>query len=149
MKKIIAVIAYCVMTINVFGASLQIDSPEVKQLLAMGYEPQYSKGNTETTLMTNGSTNIILSTNGERLVIFRIFKRRQNLTQAQEYDLLRLINEANINTSYQVALGVNYFTIALYSFGQYDSKIFSRLVRNIEKADTVFESNQKFLDLIN
>ncbi|MEI8209868.1 MAG: hypothetical protein WCG16_11725, partial [Methylococcales bacterium] len=128
---------------------LPSDSSEIKQLIAMGYEIQKSEKDSAMTIASIDSGRIALSKNSDRIVISRYFTRRKDLNKAQEYELLKIVNNFNSEFSYQVSIGDDYLVVALYVFGPYDAKTFSKLIRLIDKANSIFDNNSELLKLVN
>lgn len=126
---------------------LSPNAAEVKQLEAMGYELRDTKDG-GSTIASLGNSKIVISKNTERTVIFRMFEQGKKLNQSQEFELLKVINEVNLNNSYQVALSDGYLTVAIYSFGTYEPRTFAKLIRLIENANSLFDAYPKFLELL-
>lgn len=131
-----------------FADVISYNSPEVKQLEAMGYEIDKTEKQSDLIIASNGSNRILLSRNSERLAIFRNFNRKK-LSNSDEFELLKIVNKINNDLSLQVSVNDNSMTFVLYMFSNHDPKIFSRLVRFIEKSDTVFDSYPNLLKLMN
>jgi hypothetical protein len=68
------------------------DSPERKQLIAMGYELVKEDAGDTFTMADMGSTRIVFSKNEERLAISRFFNRQRKLNQSEEAELFQIIN---------------------------------------------------------
>ena len=101
------------------------------------------------TVASNGANKIVLTRDKDRLAIWRVFTRKKGLTSLQEYDLLKIINKVNTDLTYQVQINETTMSIILYDFGSYDPKTFAKLVRMIEKADTIYDSYPDLLKLLN
>ena len=134
---------------NVNAQALPKDSPELKQLSAMGYDFPRDLESSSFTVASNGTNKIVLTRDKDRLAIWRMFTRKKSLTSAQEYELLKIINKINTDLTYQVQISDGSMSMILYDFGSYDPKIFAKLVRMIEKADTIYETYPELLKLLN
>jgi len=132
----------------VFADVISYDTPEIKQLEAMGYDIDKTEKQPTLIFGSNGSNKILLTKNSERVVIFRNFTRKK-LTQKDEFDLLQIVNNLNVETSYQVSLQNKSIIFALYFFGNYDPKVFAKLVRLIETCDSNWNNYPNLLKLLN
>ena len=75
---------------------ISTDSPEFKQLQALGYElDKQDAGLSEVTVLTNGSSLLNLERSELRLAVWRSFTRKK-LNTNQEIELLQLVNKMNI-----------------------------------------------------
>jgi hypothetical protein len=126
---------------------LNPNGPEVKQLEAMGYEVTRADGGT-LTIASLGTTRIVFEKNSDRLVMFRIFTANTKKTQQQRLEIFEILNKININNSYQASLEEDSMNIALYKFGPYDSKTLAMLVRQMERANSLFDVHPKLIELL-
>lgn len=132
-----------------YAQSLPKGSPELKQLVAMGYEIDKQLEDGKFTVASNGSNKILLSKNSDRIAIFRIFTREKELSDDEKITLYELVNKINTELSYQITLGDDYLAVVLYDYGSHNHKTFAKLVRLIEKSDSVFDSFPRLGELLN
>lgn len=132
-----------------FSQHLPQDSAEAKQLIAMGYDVAKVETGDIFTVASNGSTKVAVAKSAERTVAVRYFTRDKKLDSKQEYELLKIVNQINIDLSFQVSVADTYLAVALYEYGPYDPKVFSKLIRLIERADSIFDSYPKIRELLN
>ena len=148
-KLVLNLIFLMVFSSAVFAQTLPKDSPEIKQLIAMGYEiDKEEPGDTET-IADNGVSTIALSKNSERMYVSRTFKRDRMLDSKQEFELYKLLNDINTEYAYQTTLSKDSISFILYDFSSYNSKTFSKIVRIIEGVDSVWVKFPSLLKLIN
>jgi hypothetical protein len=124
------------------------DSPEFKQLQAMGYEvePQDNKY-LEVSNFSNGYSLLSVDRSNERIAISRNFTRKK-LDEAGETTLLSLVNEINQETAYQVHIHESGIAFVMYLFGPYNSRAFATVVRNIERVTVLFETKPELFKLL-
>jgi hypothetical protein len=134
---------------HVYADVLPQDSPERKQLIAMGYDLVKEDAGDTFTMADMGSTRIVFSKNEDRLVISRYFNRQRKLNQDEEAELLKIINNFNDKFSIQFAMQKQSLTANLYIFSNYDAKTFAKVVRLMDRASTIFDSEPKFFQLVN
>lgn len=140
MRKFFKIFFLCLIFTNFAQAqTLPKDSPEVKQLIAMGYEIMKEDPGDRLTVADNGSSKIIITKTSERTAIFRSFTREKKLDSAQELELLKVINRINTDLAYQVSISDSSISFCLYDFGTYNPKNFSKLIRLIEQVDTMWD----------
>ena len=147
-KTLVLLSCICQFT-NTQAQALPKDSLELKQLTAMGYDFPKDLESSGFTVASNGTNKIVFSRDRDRLAIWRVFTRKKGLTQSQEYDLLKIINKVNTDLTYQVQISETTMSMILCDFGSYDPKTFAKLVRMIEKADTIYDTYPDLLKLIN
>ena len=147
-KTLVLLSCFCQFT-NAQAQALSKDSLEHKQLSAMGYDFPKDLEGSGFTVASNGANKIALTRDKDRLAIWRVFTRKKGLTSSQEYDLLKIINKVNTDLTYQVQISETTMSMVLYDFGSYDPKTFAKLVRMIEKADTIYDSYPDLLKLLN
>ena len=149
MKFLCKIITTCLIaTTSIANAEpLNPNGPEAKQLEAMGYELKKSE-NGELTIASLGSTRIVLEKNSERLIMFRVFTANTNKNQQQRLEIFEILNKINIDNAYQASLEDGGLNIALYKFGAYDSKTMAMLVRQIERANLIFDTHPKLIELL-
>jgi hypothetical protein len=116
---------------HVYADVLPQDSPERKQLIAMG------------------SIRIIFSKNEDRLAVSRYFNRKRKLNQDEEMELLKILNKFNDAYSIQFSTEKQTLTANLYIFGNYDAKTFAKVVRLIDRVNTIFDTEPRFYRLVN
>ncbi len=134
---------------SVNAQSLPKNSPEINQLTAMGYEVDKDTiGEGSWTIANNGSNKIVLSKSEDRLAVMRVFTRKK-LSAAKENELLQLINQINIDLSYQTMIQDESLSFVLYDYGSHNPKTFLKMVRIIEKVDSVFDAYPTLLKLLN
>lgn len=146
--KILAVILAMSIS-HVYAAVLAQDSPERKQLIAMGYELVKEDAGDTFTMVDMGSTRIVFSKNDERLAISRFFNRQKKLNQSEEAELFQIINKFNETYGYQFSIGNQTLTATLYIYGSYDAKTFAKVVRMMDRVNLVFDTEPKFFQLVN
>ena len=147
-SKILAVIL--AMSISqVYADALSLDSPERKQLLAMGYDLVKEDAGDTFTMADIGSTRIVFSKNEDRLAVSRYFNRQRKLNQEEEAELLKIINIFNDKYSYQFSMGKQTLTANLYIFGNYDAKTFAKVVRLMDRVNVLFDTEPNFFKLVN
>jgi len=134
---------------NLHAQSLPKNSPEVNQLIAMGYDVDKDTiGEGSWTIANNGSSKIVLSRSEDRMAIMRIFGRKK-ISASKENELLQLINKINIDLSFQTVIQDESIYFVLHDFGTYNPKTFAKMVRLIEKVDSVFDAYPTLLKLLN
>lgn len=150
MKKIVSIVVLSFFITNGNTQPLPKDSPEIMQLIAMGYEidKDYEK-EYKVTLATTSNSKILLSKNSDRLAAFRVFTRTKKLDKNTEFELHKIVNELNTEYSYQVAIDETSISFTLYDYGSYNPKTFSKIVRMMERVDGAFNKNSKLLGLLN
>lgn len=148
-KLVFNLIFLMVFSNTVFSQTLPKDSPEIKQLIAMGYEIDKEEPNDTETIADNGVSTIALSKNSERMYVSRTFKRDRKLDSKQEFELYKLLNDINTEYTYQTTLSKDSISFVLYDFGSYNPKTFSKIVRVIEGVDSVWVKFPSLLKLIN
>lgn len=148
-KKFAAIfLLFCTMQAN--SEPLAKDAPERKQLIAMGYDIEKEDEGDTFTVVNTGLNKIAFSKNAERLAISRYFNReRKNLTPAEEFELLKLINTFNKEYSYQFSVGDGVLTAVIYEFGLYDPKSFARMVRLMDRVNFIFDLHPQIYKLVN
>lgn len=125
------------------------ESPEFKQLEAMGYElhPR-DKGISETSVFTNGPNLLNVSKNETRTALWRAYNRKR-LNSAQETELLKIVNQFNVDTTYQVALTPESLNFCLYIYGPHNPRVFALVVRLLERVDTALDRSPELFQLLN
>jgi hypothetical protein len=134
---------------HVYAAVLAQDSPERKQLIAMGYELVKEDAGDTFTMADMGSTRIVFSKNEERLAISRFFNRQRKLNQSEEAELFQIINKFNETYGYQFSIGNQTLTATLYLYGNHDAKTFAKVVRMMDRVNLIFDTEPKFFQLVN
>ena len=128
---------------------ISIDSPEFKQLQALGYElDKQDAGLSEVTVLTNGSSLLNLERNELRLAVWRSFTRKK-LNTNQEIELLQLANKMNILSMYQVSIKEGSIDFGMFIFGPYSSKALATVVRQLEKSYETLEAVPEIYKLLN
>lgn len=125
------------------------DSPERKQLIAMGYELDKENPTDTLTIAKLGTTKIVFYKNDERVAVARYFTRERKLNSTEELELLKIINKWNIDFAIQFSLDDDYVTTTAYIYGDHDSKTFAKVIRYLDRVDNVFSVNPRFLQLVN
>jgi len=131
-----------------FAQQFSLISSEVIQLKAMGYDIDDFEKNASIIVGRNGSNKIVLQKNSGRLAISRFFNKKNLMSEKDEYELLKIINQINNDTSIQVSLSKEYLTCAMYIYSPHDIKTFASVVREIEKADRIFDAYPVLLKLL-
>jgi hypothetical protein len=147
-SKVFAAILF-LFTSHVYGDVLAPDSPERKQLIAMGFELVKEEAGDTFTMADMGSTRIVFSKNEDMLVISRYFNIERKLNQDEEAQLLKILNNFNDKFSIQFAMQKQTLTANLYIFNNYDAKTFARIIRLIDRVNSIFETEPKFFQLVN
>ncbi len=148
MKKYILLIFILFGASQSFSQVLPVDSLERKQLIAMGYDIGKEDATSVLTVANNGMNKVAVTRDKDRLAVARYYTRKK-LNEKDEFELMKIINRINNEVTYQLSLSETYLTVALYDFGPYDPKTFLKIVRMIEKADAMFDSNEGLLKLLN
>ncbi|WP_293752664.1 hypothetical protein [Limnohabitans sp. Rim8] len=128
------------------AASLAKDDPIVKQLEAMGYEVKPTENN-RISIATLGQGKVLFDKNNERISIFRMFNLNKKPTGQNRLEFLEILNEINVQSSYQVSLEGDSMIVCLYKFGPYDAKTLTILIRLIEQANKIFDDYPKLIEL--
>lgn len=137
-------------SVGLYAAPLDKASQEYAQLQAMGYEIDPIKPSDTWTVAKSMSGKIVVSQSPEGMSFARYFIReRQNLNQEQKLQLLTEINQANIDMSYQMSVGDEYLTVALYYAGPYNVKVFANIVRQLELSSGIFDRYPNLIKLLN
>ena len=134
---------------HVYAGVLPQDSPERKQLIAMGYDLVKEDAGDTFTMADMGSIRIIFSKNEDRLAVSRYFNRKRKLNQDEEMELLKILNKFNDAYSIQFSTEKQTLTANLYIFGNYDAKTFAKVVRLIDRVNTIFDTEPRFYRLVN
>jgi len=114
---------------------LATDSPEFKQLVAIGYDlDSTDKDNNAISTFTNGVNKLLSDKNEGRLAIWRSFSRKK-LDITNEFQLLKLVNKLNTDTTYQVSIDETSINYVMYVFGPYNSRAVSKVIRMIENIE--------------
>ena len=125
------------------------DSPERKQLIAMGYSLDKENPTDTWTIAKLGSTKIVFTKNSERLAITRYFTRDKKLNSTEELELLKIINSWNKEYASQFFLDDESVVVSSYIYGDHDSRAFALVVRMVDKIDNVFDTQPRFYKLVN
>ena len=149
MIKQIFLVIFVLFFKQVFAEPLALDAPERKQLIAMGYEIVKEDKDDKFTIAEIGSSRIIFSKNEDRLAISRIFNRERKLNSTDELELQRIINSFNDKYAYQFSINKEALTATLYIFGSYEPKTFAKVVRLMDKVNTIFNTEPNFYKLVN
>jgi hypothetical protein len=138
---ILAAVALVLPSGALYAAPLEKTSQEYAQLQAMGYELDPAETSTTWTIAKAMSgAKIVISKDGQKTFAGRFFTReRQDLNQEQKLELLTLVNQVNIDLSYQVSLDDKYLIVALYYTGPYNPGVFANLVRQLEISNSIFD----------
>ena len=140
MRNFLKLFLLCRAFTNVVQAQpLPKDSPELKQLIAMGYEIMKEERGAKLTIADNGNSKVIITKNAERTAIFRSFTREKKLDSAQELELYKIINQINTDLAYQVSITDTSISFCLYDYGAYNPKTFSKIIRLIEQVDSMWD----------
>ena len=147
MKNAIQILLLLTLTIcnPAFADKLTDDSPEVKQLKAMGYD--IDQEDDLYTVAKDGETHIQLEKNKDRLLVGRFFTRKSGLTEAQEYELFKIINKINVDSAFQVSVTDTQVNFVQYIYGSYDPKIFAKIIRWSLEVNSYF-NDKEFLSLL-
>ena len=148
MKKIfiIFLVFFCKIS---FADALSLNSPERKQLIAMGYDIVKEDKDDTFTMTDIGDTRIVFSKNEDRLAISRYFNRQRKLNSAEELELHKIINKFNEKFAYQFSISEESLTSTLYIHGSYEPKTFAKVVRLMDKIEVIFETEPNFFKLVN
>ena len=148
MQKYIFPIFLFLYSAQIFSQALPSNSPERKQLVAMGY--QFIKQNVtdDGTIADNGNIKIVIGKSKDRLVLSTAFERKK-LSDRDEFRLLKIANKINTEANYQISLTEETFIAALYDYGNYDSKTFAKMIRMLEQFDSYLSENTELVNLLN
>ena len=133
------------------AAPLAKTSQEYAQLQAMGYDVDPTEPNDTWTVAKSGGARIVVSQEGASLSFGRYFtreKRSKDLSQEQKLQLLTEVNQVNIDMSYQVSVGEEYLSVALYYTGPYNAKVFANIVRLLESSNVIFDKYPQLFKLL-
>ena len=125
------------------------NSPERKQLVAMGYVLDKEDAEDVWTIAKLGSTRIVFSKNNERLAVTRWFTREKKLNSTEELELLKIINSWNKEYAVQFFIDDETIVASTYIYGEHDPRAFALVVRMVDKIENVFETNPRFYKLVN
>lgn len=125
------------------------NSPERKQLVAMGYVLDKEDAEDVWTIAKLGSTRIVFSKNNERLAVTRWFTREKKLNSTEELELLKIINSWNKEYAVQFWMDDETIVASTYIYGEHDPRAFALVVRMVDKIENVFETNPRFYKLVN
>lgn len=134
---------------HVYANVLAQDSPERKQLIAMGAEFLQEKKDDSMSIFNLGGDLFFIDKKVERTVVGRNFIRDKKLNQAEELELHKIINKLNIDNPFQFVLFEKSLQANFYIYSSYDAKVFARIVFAASKVESVFEANPKIYSLIN
>lgn len=147
-KRILAVILASIIS-HSYADVLPPDSPEKKQLIAMGYDLEKEDAGDTFTIANIGTSRIVFSKNEERLAISRYFNIQRKLNQDEQAELLRILNNFNKDYAYQFSLGKQFLTANLYIYGNYEAKTFAKVVRLMDKVNAIFDTDPSLFKLVN
>lgn len=147
-KKVFAVIL-ALITSHVYADALAPDSPERKQLIAMGFDLIKEDAGDTFTMADIGTTRIIFSRNEDKLTISRYFNRQRKLNQEEEAELLKILNRFNDKYPYQFSMEKQSLTANLFIFGNYEPKTFAKVVRLMDRVNVIFDTEPNFFKLVN
>jgi len=125
------------------------NSPERKQLVAMGYVLDKEDAEDVWTIAKLGSTRIVFTKNNERLAVTRFFTREKILNSTEELELLKIINSWNKDYAIQFWMDDETIVASTYIYGEHDPRAFALVVRMVDKIENVFETNPRFYKLVN
>jgi hypothetical protein len=147
-QRLIITIFFLPLPFFVHGQTLSLESPERKQLIAMGYEIDKEDKDDVWTIARLGSSTIAFTKSKERLAIMRTFKRKSKLTKDEEVNLYKEINRVNVDLSYQVIVHEDSISFLLYDHGDYNPKTFGKIVRMSEMVNSIFDAYPRLFSLI-
>ena len=149
MQKYIFSIFLILYSAQIFSQVLPSNSPERKQLIAMGYELLKEDVNDEMTTADNGDQKISIGRSKDRLILFSYYTRKK-LDDSDELKLFKIINQFNTVLDYQLSLTEETLNVAIFDYGSYDSKTFAKMMRMMEKIESIlFDKNTELLNLLN
>ena len=149
MQKYIFSIFLILYSAQIFSQVLPSNSPERKQLIAMGYELLKEDVNDEMTTADNGDQKIGIGRSKDRLILFSYYTRKK-LDDSDELKLFKIINQFNTVLDYQLSLTEETLNVAIFDYGSYDSKTFAKMMRMMEKIESIlFDKNTELLNLLN
>jgi hypothetical protein len=148
LKTAISAVVFC-FAFSSYAEPLQPNSPEYKQLEALGYEiDPVGKGDIAT-IARGASSGLLISKEDGDILIARYFTRtKKNLTEAQKLKLLTLINQVNVDLRYQVSLTDTYLTVAVYQAGPHTPRGFGSAVNKVEMSKIIFDKYPELLNLL-
>jgi S-adenosylmethionine:tRNA-ribosyltransferase-isomerase (queuine synthetase) len=153
MKLIKPIFIFCILlcsTNNSYAEILSQDSPEVKQLIAMGYEISPAKKEDFWTIAKSSNSTLLLKRNDDTVLFARSFSRKKS-SDSVEVKLMKVVNKMNVDTSYQVTITEDSLSFARYQTGPFNAKVFAQQVRLMEQIDFVIASyeSDKIYELTN
>jgi hypothetical protein len=149
MIKLIAFFLMISSSYVTFSQTLPLNSPERKQLIAMGYEFAKEDKDDSYSVASTGRVTIGVSLNNDRLAFTRFFTRERKLTRAEEFELMKILNTFNDKFSYQFSFDDEFIAASMYHFGSYDAKVLAKIVRMMEGVNSVFDSKPEIYKLVN
>ena len=149
MNKIYLTLILSILMFQTQAEVLPKDSPERKQLVAMGYVLDKEDPTDTFTIAKLGSTKIAFTKNSERVAIARYFTRDRKLNSAEEFELLKIINAWNKEYAVQFWIDDETVVAGAYIYGDHDPRAFALVIRMIDKIDNVFDTQSRFYKLVN
>lgn len=140
---------FVLLTSSAFAQVLPPDAPERQQLLAMGAEFLPEKKDGKMSIFNLGGDLFIIDKQPERTAVGRNFIRDKKLSEAEELELYKLLNKMNADNPFQFVLYDKSLQANIYIYGNYDAKVFARIVLSASKVESIFEANPKIYSLIN
>ena len=129
------------------AAPLDVDSQEALQLQAMGYEVNDTE-NGSMSIASLGTEKIVIDKNSERTAMYRLFTSEMPFGFEKKLEVYEIINKINIDDSYQISISDSYVTVALYQFGEHNPQTFAKLIRQLTRAQILFEANPRLIELL-
>ena len=149
MQKYIFSVFLILYSTQIFSQVLPSNSPERKQLIAMGYELLKEDVKDEMTIADNGDHKISIARSKDRLQLSSSYTRKK-LDDSDELKLFKIINKFNMDFDYQLSLAEETLIVTIFDFGSYDSKTFAKMIRMMEKIEYIFfDKNTELLNLLN
>ncbi len=146
--KLIITILVSSLPLFAHSQTLSLESPERKQLIAMGYEIDKDDKDDTWTIARVGSSTLAFTKSKERLAVMRTFVRKSKLTKDEEFNLYKEVNKVNTDLSYQVVIQEDTISFILYGYGDYSPKTFGTIVRLSERVNSVFDAYPLLFSLI-
>lgn len=124
------------------------DASLASQLEAMGYELSRLEGSSRT-LAKSSAGKIVLEKTDSGYTVFRRYTAEKKLTAEERFEMLEIINQINIDKSYQVSYTYDdYIEVAIHIIGSPDAASFAKIVRYLEGSSFLFRANPRMLELL-
>jgi hypothetical protein len=147
MKNLFVLLMF--LSTSVFAQVLPANAPERQQLIAMGAEILLEEKGDVSTFFKLGGDSFFINKSQERTAIGRNFSRKTSLNKDEELEIHKLVNKFNREQVIQFVLFERSLQTNAFTFGNYDPKVFARIVLALSKVESVFEANPSIYKLVN